>query len=330
MSRRNARRRAQEQDLEDLRNSVLSDRVQSTPIPDTQRPVEQNQGGQNVNILELVQALQATQLRSRTTVKIPTYDGESDIDLYIRQFHDVCEANQWTERESPLHLRLALTGKALECGRGETLAEILENLRARFGISTKKARDKLKYVRKSPHETIHELGMEVSKLVNLAYPKLDHCDRNEMAIEAFSKAMDNRALQRHLLARPPTDISEAVSFTEDFLAVGGEARPTRVATINDEDSTETVNLTQSILQTLKCMQETLSQQAEVIKQLHDKPTVSHKPVIKQPVTCYECSGPHLRRNCPRLKEQFVRKAKPSGNDNGPTQSQFQLGQDLKQ
>ena len=327
MSRRNTRRREQQQDMEDLRNSVLGDRTQSTPI---QRPTEQNQG-QNVNILELVQALQTTQLQPRTTVKLPTYNGDSDIDLYIRQFQDVCEANGWNDKNSLLHLRLALDGKALECGRGETIAEILENLRARFGISTKKARDRLKQVRKSPHETVHELGMEINKLVNLAYPKLDNCDRNEMAIEAFSKAMDNKGLQRHLLARPPMDISEAVSFTEDFLQVGGEARPTRVATINEEDNIETSPVTQSILQTLKCMQETMSQQAEIIKQLHDKSFVTHQSVaMKRPVTCYECSGPHFKRNCPRLKEQFVRKPRQSGNDNGPTQSQTQLGQDLKQ
>ena len=333
MSRRSTRRRAQERDMEELRNSILVDPAQSTPVQNAQRQNEQIQGtGQNVNVLELIQALQATQLQSRSTVKVPNYDGESDIDLYLMQFNDVCEANHWTEKESLLHLRLALSGKALECGRGESLADILDSLKARFGISTKKARDRLKYMRKTPHESVQELGMEISKLINLAYPKLDHIDRNEMAIEVFSKAMDNRALQRHLLARPPMDIPEAVNFTEEFLQVGGEAKPTRVATISDEDSDETVNVTQSIMQTLKCMQETLCQQAEIIKQLHNKPAIAaQNPVVeRRPVTCYECGGPHLRRNCPGLKGQYQRKTKPSGNAYGPTQSQTQLGRDLKQ
>ena len=318
--------------MEDLRNSLLADESQSTPSYNTQGNFEHNQGiGQTVDVNDLVRALQATQLQARSTIKVPNYDGESDIDLYIMQFHDICEANKWTEKESFLHLRLALTGKALECGRGATLIEILDSLKARFGISIKKARDRLKYIRKTPHETIQELGMEINKLVNLAYPKLDYIDRNEMAIETFSKAMDNRALQRHLLAKPPTDIPEAVIYTEEFLQIGGESRPTRVATINDDDSFETVNVTQSIMQTLKCMQETLSQQAEIIKQLHDKPVHVSNPVVeRKPVTCYECSGPHFRRNCPQIRRQTPRKAKQSGNDYGPTQSETQLGRDLKQ
>lgn len=315
--------------MEDLQTSILANDNASTPAVARGAHQAQVNQGQHIDITELVQALQRTQIQSRTVFKVPTFDGENDIDLFLLQFHDIRRANHWVDTESLLHLRSALTGKAMECGRGETLEEVLENLVSRFGISTKKARDRLKIMHKSPHESVYELGMEINKMVKIAYPRMDQADRSEMAIDTFSKAMDNRALQRHLLARPPLDISEAISFTEEFLQVGGEHRPSRVTAISDEhNSTETASMTQGIMQTLQAMQETLSQQAEAIKLLHNR-TTGTAATERRPVTCYECQGPHFKRNCPQLKGKFPNRAQPSGNANGPTQSETQLGRDLK-
>lgn len=271
---------------------------------------------------DLRQVLQDSTLRSTRNYKVPPYNGEGDVDLFIAQFDDVSTANRWTEAEQRLNLRLTLTGKAMECGRGDSIEHILGNLRARFGLTSKQARDQLKCLRRAPHTSTHELGAEAEKLVNLAYPRLDQEDRQEMAIDSFAKAMENKALQRHLLARPPQNMMEAIQLTNEFLQVGGETR-NRVAVLQDGLDHEDPIGMQSLVQTLQKLQETVTQQGQLLKEMRAPP----RQTARRPISCYECQGPHFKRDCPKLQES---RAKPTGNADGPTQPVTQLSQDLHQ
>ena len=336
MSKR-TRRAQRDEELTELHETI---RTASTPRL-------QNPGNQ-INLGDLVEPLQRNTIQPRQHYKLPEYNGEGDIDLFLLQFNDVMAANQWTERDGLLHLRLSLTSKALECGRGESLEQITNNLIARFGTTTKQARDKLKYIRKTPQISIHELGIEIDRLINLAYPRIEQEDRNEMAIDVFSKAIDNKPLQRHLLARPPDNIAEAIRTTEEFLQVGGDIRPPRIATIYEEEEGEdksktkkTPDITETIVQTLQSLQTTMAQQQAAIQQqaqiLHHMQGNIHQTTEKYttqnntnrftnrpPLACYECNGPHIRRNCPRLRTRPTNNNRQSGNDHGPTQPMTQF------
>ena len=70
-----------------------------------------------------------------------------------------------------------------------------------------------------------------------------------------------------------------------------------------------------LVTTLQKIQEALQKQTGILQELKTRWTA------KKTVACYECQGPHLKRNCPQIK------SKVAGNDAGPGQLVAQLSQD---
>lgn len=266
---------------------------------------------------------------SNRKIKAPTYDGNTDVEMFITDFTDVADMNQWDQRETQLHLRLSLTNKAKECARTEGVYGIFQELRTRFGLTTKQARDQLRITRKQPGQSLHELGSEISRLLTLAYPALSPADRMEMSMDAFSKAIENVALQRHLLATQPITLTEMIQSADEFLQIGRER--TKITVTNTDEETPASNQMKQltiIIQSIQEQQQTIqqqiqSQQGEMIKimeQLANRQNI-HPPdyrgpnrYTRRPLACYGCGGPHPQRLCPQNKQ-----SQQSGNLDGPVQ-----------
>ena len=90
-------------------------------------------------LLAITQALKLTNTGPRTEIRPPSFNGEDDLSLFLKQFDDVAvdvdvaDANQWTLVQRTLHLRNQLTGDTQGCGHGDSYIEIAEDLHARFG-----------------------------------------------------------------------------------------------------------------------------------------------------------------------------------------------------
>jgi hypothetical protein len=256
-----------------------------------------------------VLAERLSNLNHRSKFKAPKYDGETDVELFISQFLDVAEANDWRDRETKLHLRHSLEGKASECGQGTSVEEILHDLRARFGMTSKQARSKLVSITKRAKQTYHELGSEVTKLVRLAYPRQDRAFQTETALELFAKAVNHRGLQHHLLARPHENMSEAVEICNEFAQIeSGKTSVAGISTEEEESGPKETSDTQLMLSTL---QELIKNQTQVLSELVKQQNTPRK------LECYDCKGPHLRKNCPLKKTPSSTTS--SGNDNSPAQ-----------
>jgi len=127
-----------------------------------------------------------------------------------------------------------------------------------------------------------------------------------------------------MLALRPANVAEAVQAADEFITVGGGERPNKSLIMNVEDEgmhsecskgiaslteavqAQTALLTQLVLRTAG-MGVASSQTAGM------GATSSHgnsKPARK--LTCYQCGGPHLKRQCPQVLMQ-------SGNGQGPAQ-----------
>ena len=171
MPARRARRAQQDRDLEELHNTILTaSHAESRTSTPASAAVENNQV---VGVSALVEALKAITGPGRSSFKPPQYGGEGDVDLFITQFSNVARANEWSAQESTLHLRSALTGKALECARGETVEQIYEDLRLSFDMTTRQAREKLLKFQKGSKQSVREAGTDIITLVKKAYAKLD-------------------------------------------------------------------------------------------------------------------------------------------------------------
>ena len=247
---------------------------------------------------------------SQPIIKPPQFTGSGDLELFLTQFTDVAKINKWSPEEHLLHLRLSLTDKATDCSRGNTISEIQDTLRIRFGLSSRQARDRLRHLKRTSKQTVHELGMEAQQLTRLAYPDLRDQDLEEMALETFVQALDNKSVKRHLLASPATTVAEAVQKADEYLRIG-EHSPTTVAAV--QGTTETISPhMQALSDTMKGLQVLLEGQAELLKKLTEKKSIK----------CFECEGPHRRRFCPKLRgKENNQKKMDSGNEQGPVTNQ---------
>jgi ElaB/YqjD/DUF883 family membrane-anchored ribosome-binding protein len=256
--------------------------------------------------------------QSKPKFKAPKYTGDSDIELFLSQFLDVSDANRWSDREAALHLRSSLEGSAAACGQSSDLEEIISDLRARFGITSKQARSKLGSISRKSKQTFHELGAEVTRLVKIAYPRQDRQFQLETSLEIFSRALNHRTLQQHLLARPHDTMAEAVQICNEFMQVEG-SKPT-IANIDAEEGEqpETSRASTEIQLLLSTVKELMQSQSQLLKDLAQSQS-KQDSTPRRKVECFNCGGPHLRRNCPKLKAQNTDTVKQSENSDSPAQ-----------
>ena len=276
---------------------------------DLQSTLRSEQAEEPARLVEtetLVEALRALGLGSvqrKELFKAPAYSGEGDVELFIKQFNDVAAANDWSEGQETLHLRTQLQGSAQNCGRGESKAEIVEDLRARFGLSCRQAKDRLSTLKRGARQTLHELCTEIDRLVELGFPTLSKMDQDGLIVDYFLRAVDNRALQRHMLAIKPRTSREAVRAAEEFFSVCGQEKASARAMPVDIDSGEVDNASgrqfqESMAGFAGMMQKQMALLTKLLESLEDgRP--SRQAVSSGQVSCFECGGPHYKRNCPR-------------------------------
>jgi hypothetical protein len=263
-------------------------------------------------------------LTTRDKFKAPVFRGEGDIELYISQFDDVRRANRWDADSAVIHLRSSLEGPAWECGREGTLNEIYDALRARFGLTARQAKDKLVSLKKTVKQTLHEHATEVGRLVQRAFANLAVADRDELTLDYFVRSLDNRALQRHMLAIEPATVMEAVRAAEEFLQVGGADRMARPAAMMVESSSvSTVEASlASIAKVLEAQSSLLTKLTDRLDKLDRANNGGEGPPPRRPLACFICKGPHFKRDCPKQvqpQSQTTNADEQQGNETGPGQ-----------
>ena len=277
---------------------------------------------------QLALLTQALQLSGRQSFKPPSFNGEGDVEIFLRQFEDVANAYRWTGLERTLHIRGQLQGDAQSCGQGEDYDEITEELRARYGLTRGKARDRLATVQLKATENVHKQAREISRLVAIAFPMLPDGEQRAMALDYYSRAWDSRPVQEHLLAIRPTTLREAARAVEDFLAVH-TAGPRPRAHAVDQMASENVTTPQQT--EMMVMAEAIKSQTailqQIVMQLSARQTAPRQEPVRQqtqqqaqPTGCYDCGGPHYRRNCPQRKAAGPSSTQQQGNENGPAQA----------
>lgn len=345
MARRN-RRRNREEDLDELHETILAASSAERP---NRRP--------RLDIDDLVEALTRinhnNDTRRRKDLKAPSYEGSTDVELFLKQFNDIAIANDWTETETILHLRNNLNGKASECSRGETKQEIYDALRCQFGISKSQARERLEGIKKKSGQTYLELANTITRYVNLGYPNMPITDRQDLALDKFSKSTNDLDLRRHLKVLAPENISEAVKAAQEFTDLGTKSMVTSL-TEQKDPILETLKAVQAAIQqnTELCQQvQTIAQQAQLqaaqaqaqatqaqtqITHMGTQPLsmttprfhhTQNKARPRRPIECYTCKGPHRQKDCPThlemTKQQNIVTPSSSqstaGNFQGPTQ-----------
>ena len=292
MPRRSRTTRSAEE-LEEL-SSTLTGNQTSTPGPAELASAE-----------ALVQALRLLGLPNKELFRPPTFMGEGDVELFVKQFDDVAEANGWTEVQQTLHLRTQLQGAAQNCGRGSSKAEIVGDLRARFGLTCRQAKDRLRTLRRGQGQSLHALCTEIARLVELGFPILPRPDQDAMVLDYFMQAVENKALQRHMLTVKPGTPMEAVQAAEEFFTAGGSERTfssQRAMPVEADYEVVAMAREDQLHKSLAGFSQLLEGQTALLTKLLDR-LEDRRPVSTPAQTgtgrvrCYECGGPHFKRHC---------------------------------
>ena len=297
MATRNRSTRSLERDGETLANpSLMLDRLTQT-----------------------LERLLSNPQRKESPFRLPPFEGKGDVEYFIRRFNEVSEANKWDERTATIHLREALKGSATDCGKAHHLDGILTALRARYGLTARKARLKLNSLKKDPKMSLQEHANEVQKLADLAYGDLPPEYQAHLVVETFCNTLGNPYLQRHLLAFPMANLEEMVRAGNEYLQI--KAFPSGlVRNIEDEEiSTNQVKPETDLLADLTKVVQNLARKVEEIsKEKNHSPmnAFSKNNNSRAGFSCWGCGQEgHNRSNCPTNPWQ-KRNSNQSGNVRG--------------
>lgn len=167
-----------------MEQSIREEQMESTRAPVTP-PATPIQTRNNEEFTEIISALMRMNQPTQKTFKSPKFSGEGDVALFLVQFQDVARANTWGEDDQLLHLRSCLQSGATTYGSGDTVIEIRETLRARYGITEEKACDRLDKLKRNSKQPLHEYAAEARKLARVAYPDLDPTFADKQSLRCF-------------------------------------------------------------------------------------------------------------------------------------------------
>lgn len=245
--------------------------------------------------------------RERTVkYKVPEFDGTGDVELYIAQFQEVAELEEWGARSTILKAREGLSGKARLCGQYETWEAVAASLRLHFGLTTVDAGIQLNSLRRSPNQSLAEYGLEIRRLVSIAYEDAPPALRQRLEIERFKISLNHPGLQGHLLARAPETIEEAVTVGSEYLQLLKRSAP-HVREVEETKPTEKVAAvsTSDMAKTLEECRKQLSNLWSEMKSIKEnsrrsqRSTDSSQTANSRGEGCWGChSDGHIRRDCP--------------------------------
>jgi hypothetical protein len=182
------------------------------------------------------------------------FNGSSPLLTFFAHFDNCSQFNGWTDEDRSVYLRWCLTGDAalLLWEKGQptsmTYGQLKEAIRRRYGTAGQelKYQTELRYRRRGMNETLQALHQDVRLLFSLAYPGETSAMSEQLACDAFLRALGDRQLEFEVSKREPADLETALRITlqlETFERVRDQTPPreeerprmTRQVRVRNED-----------------------------------------------------------------------------------------------
>ena len=150
-------------------------------------------------------------------MKPATYDGTGSWTDYKAHFDACSEINGWTDKEKGLYLSVSLRGQAQGVfgnlvSKTHDYSELVKALQDRFAPpnQTELYRVQLRDRRQKASETLPQLGQDIRRLTNLAYPNAPAEVRETLAQEQFIDALINSDMRLRIKQVRPASLNDAV------------------------------------------------------------------------------------------------------------------------
>jgi hypothetical protein len=165
-------------------------------------------------------------------VKLPSFDGSFEAEIFVKQFKKVSSLNAWTEDEACANLMASLIGSAreiLSCFAVDTEVtcdSILRILSAKYGrkVQADVARARLSELKQRRGQNLRQVGLEVEKLIGQAYHLADSHTRNILAVDSFLNALNDSDIRLQVRLSQPDSLDRAIQMAETVETALRQAR----------------------------------------------------------------------------------------------------------
>jgi hypothetical protein len=288
---------------------------QAAPV-DIDEPIDIEHAGPDQNDLDLEPAEAFGALGAevdvraeprRKPMKFPKYVEGISLRDYMAAVRQVTAYNRWNDQEGAMQLRANLEGKALRLSLAHPesgLAELEELFVTRFAEEKSEAWNKALDLKWSKGMLVEDLGDEVRRLTQLAYPDLRPVDRDQQAVSVFTRALDQPTVTFQIELNQIQTLREAV-----HLAKRMDACRKRRPAFHQGASGSRDRPALRILEGDSCAE---SSDGEVGEEDRDDPVTSIRAELAElrtamltnrssvsTVECHRCKGNHFVRGCPQ-------------------------------
>lgn len=158
-------------------------------------------------------------------MKAATYDGQSSWRDYRAHFETCAEINQWDYNDKGLYLAVSLRGQAQGvlgnlAHNSRDFDSLLQALEERFAPpnQTELYRVQLRDRRQKASETLGELGQDIRRLNNLAYPSAPAYLKETLAKYQFLDALQSADMRLCIKQVRPVSLNDAIRHAVELEA----------------------------------------------------------------------------------------------------------------
>ena len=242
----------------------------------------------------------------RPNMQPDRYDGTTPWLEYLAHFELCASINGWSNDECALYMAAKLKGQAQRvlgdgrCRRG--YRELVELMTRSFGPGqhSEMYLAELRGRRRKPDESVQELGLEIRRLAELAYPEMEYEARDRLTRMHFRDALDNQEIRMALFQARPLSLEEAIEVATEFDAYlevekNRSGRSTGRARVMISQDEELVKLREELTR----LRETVNSRPRRNRDMSE-------------VTCYGCEEKgHYKRDCPNGRDNRSGNARAS-------------------
>ena len=255
--------------------------------------------------------------RPKNFIKPATYDGTGLWNDYLSHFESVSLINNWTDVEKGLYLAASLRGQAQGVlgnqpkDDRQNYTKLVQALQDRFAPSnqTELYRAQLRERRQKASESLPEMGQDIRRLANLAYPTASSDLKEVLATEQFLDGLHDSEMRLKIKQARPVNLNDAIQRAVELEAFYRAERRQReiVRSVDTEVSTREQRL-ESLIETMQKSMTSLEQEMKNMKRSQyrrqksdDKGSDSKGKGVRK---CFKCDSPdHLFKNCPSRSNQ---------------------------
>ena len=254
---------------------------------------------------------------SGAKIKPATFDGTGNWLDYKAHFEVCAQLNGWTDDEKGMYLAVSLRGQAQGvfgniASKSHNYSELVKALEERFAPpnQTELYRVQLRERKQKASETLSELGQDIRRLTNLAYPTAPSDLRETLAKEQFIDSLVNSDMRLRIKQVRPSSLNDAVRHAVELEAFNraerrhleGQGYMRSTSEKSSDEKSEG-----SLESDMRALQKTVSDLQKSFETWRNKGLRSDrnwKDSYKKQANyakpkCFICgSEDHMKRNCP--------------------------------